>query len=300
MDTLAKVKDSVSSLSGDYFGLYIPDINFVDVVEVIILAFFFYRLLAWCKNSRAWTLLKGILVILLFFIIAALLQMNTILWLGEKLLGVALVAIVILFQPELRKALDGLGSKSFRKAFRSLGMSKSQGKVFSDRVLNDIVKASFEMGAVRTGALIVFERDINLAEYERTGINLDSLLSKQLLINIFEKNTPLHDGAVIVKGDRVVSATCYLPLSDNNALSKDLGTRHRAALGISEVTDAVTIVVSEETGKVSVAKDGKLLRDVSPEQLEEELLKIQRPNDFEDDNPKGIKGLLKRGSDNVE
>lgn len=298
MEIITRLKDNVSSFSGDYFGLYIPDITFIDVIEVIILAFFFYKLLVWCKNSRAWTLLKGILVVVAFFIVAAIFRMTTILWLGEKLLSVGLLALVVVFQPELRKVLDGLGSKSLRSVFRNLGVVKSEGKRFSDKTLNDIVKSCYEMGAVKTGALIVFENKVKLAEYERTGIVLDSVLSKQLLINIFEKNTPLHDGAIIVKGNRVVAATCYLPLSDNRDLSKDLGTRHRAALGISEVTDAMAIIVSEETGNVSVACNGKLIHDISPEVLDKELKKLQLPEEYDEEENK--KTFLKRRSKNVE
>ena len=294
MDLLTNIKDKIDSLTGDYFGLYIPDITFIDVLEIIIIAFFFYRFLVWCKNSRAWTLLKGILIVVLFFVIAAILQMSTILWLGEKLLSVALIAIVILFQPELRKALDGIGSRSLVSMLRGIGLGKSGEKRFTDKTLNDMVKASYEMGAVKTGALIVIENQVKLNEYERTGIRLDSLLSSQLLINIFEKNTPLHDGAVIVEGDRVVAATCYLPISDSRNISKDLGTRHRAALGISEATDATTIIVSEETGKVSVTHQAKLIHDISKEDLTKLLKSIQLPEEVSEDGKS--KTFLRRRS----
>ena len=298
MDLLTNIKDKIDSLTGDYFGLYIPDITFIDVLEIIIIAFFFYRFLVWCKNSRAWTLLKGILIVVLFFVIAAILQMSTILWLGEKLLSVALIAIVILFQPELRKALDGIGSRSLVSMLRGIGLGKSGEKRFTDKTLNDMVKASYEMGAVKTGALIVIENQVKLNEYERTGIRLDSLLSSQLLINIFEKNTPLHDGAVIVEGDRVVAATCYLPISDSRNVSKDLGTRHRAALGISEATDATTIIVSEETGKVSVTHQAKLIHDISKEDLTKLLKSIQLPEEVSEDGKS--KTFLRRRSTDEE
>ena len=296
MDLLTNIKDKIDSLTGDYFGLYIPDITFTDILEIIIIAFFFYRFLAWCKNSRAWTLLKGILIVILFFVIAAILQMSTILWLGEKLLSVALIAVVILFQPELRKALDGIGSRSIVSMFRNIGLGKSGEKRFTDKTLNDMVKAAYEMGAVKTGALIVIENQVKLNEYERTGIRLDSLLSSQLLINIFEKNTPLHDGAVIVEGDRVVAATCYLPISDSRNISKDLGTRHRAALGISEATDATTIIVSEETGKVSVTHQARLIHDISKEDLTKLLKSIQLPEEVSEDG-KSKTFLRRRSSD---
>ena len=144
-----------------------------------------------------------------------------------------------------------------------------------DKINSEIVKAVFEMSKVKTGALIIIEKDIDLSEYERTGIELDSTISSQLLINIFEHNTPLHDGAVIIRGDRIVSATCYLPLSDNMGLSKELGTRHRAGVGISEVTDSLTIIVSEETGRISVAVGGKLLRNIDGDLLKKKLTEMQ-------------------------
>ena len=292
MDLLTNIKDKLDSLTGDYLGLYIPDVNLIDVIEVIIIAFFLYRFMVWCKNSRAWTLLKGILIIILFFLIAAIFQMSTILWLGERLLSVALIAVVVLFQPELRKALDGIGSRSIVSMLRGMGLGKAGEKRFTDKTLNDMVKAAYEMGSVKTGALIVIENQVNLNEYERTGIRLDSLLSSQLLINIFEKNTPLHDGAVIVEGDRVIAATCYLPISDSRLISKDLGTRHRAALGISEATDATTIIVSEETGKVSVTHQGELKYDISPDDLTALLKSIQILEDVGEDGR--AKTLIKR------
>lgn len=270
---MGRVVDTIDAFLGDYYGMSIPNVNVIDIVEIIIIAFFLYRLLLWCKNTRAWWLLKGIGVILAFFVLAALLQMSTILWLGEKLLSVALIALVVVFQPELRSGLERLGRRTF---LDNLFKNHKTEKIFSDKTLEGMVKASYEMGAVKTGALIVIEKDVLLTEYVRTGIELDSVLSSQLLINIFEKNTPLHDGAVIVRGDRVVSATSYLPLSDNISLSKELGTRHRAAVGISEVSDALTIVVSEETGKVSVTQFGKLTRDVDYETLVKILKEFQQ------------------------
>lgn len=249
-----------------------------DIVEVLIIAFLFYHILKWIKDTRAWMLLKGIFVILLFVLVAAVFQMNTILWIAERTINVAIIAIVVIFQPELRKALEELGRKNFLSSILSLNFNKEDGDRFSEKTIGELVKASYEMGKVKTGALIVVEHEIMLTEYERTGISLDSLLSSQLLINIFEKNTPLHDGAIIVRGDRVVAATCYLPLSDSMELSKELGTRHRAALGISEVSDSLTIVVSEETGNVSVAEGGQLYRNVDADFLRDKLHFVQNHN----------------------
>ena len=178
----------------------------------------------------------------------------------------------------------------------SIDFSRGSEEKFSERTVNELVKACYEMGKVKTGALIVIENDVSLAEYERTGITLDSILTSQLLINIFEKNTPLHDGAIIVRGDRVVSATCYLPLSDNMELSKELGTRHRAAVGISEVSDSLTIVVSEETGKVSIATQGVLYRNVDADFLRSKL-DFLRKHDIETN---GGLDLLKRRLKNAK
>ena len=246
-----------------------------DIVEMVILSFLIYQIMVWVKKTRAWGLLKGFAVLLVFIFFAWLFKMNTILWLAQNIFSLGITALVIVFQPELRKALEQLGQQNILRAVFNFEGSKEDGARFSDRTVSEIVKAVFEMGKVKTGALIVIEKNIPLNEYERTGITLDSVITSQLLINIFEKNTPLHDGAVIVRGDRIVSATCYLPLSDNLFLSKELGTRHRAAVGISEVTDSLTIVVSEETGKISVASGGELKRDLSPEELRSRLAAAQ-------------------------
>ena len=255
--------------------LNLPKITMTDVVEILIITFLFYYMLVWIKNTRAWVLLKGIMVILLFVLVAAVFQMNTIIWIAKNTLSVAITAIVIIFQPEIRKALENLGQKNFLTSFFAFDFSKGEIAKFTDKTINELVKACYEMGKVKTGALIVIEDEIVLSEYERTGIAVDGILTSQLLINIFEKNTPLHDGAVIVRGDRVVSATCYLPLTDCLSISKDLGTRHRAAVGISEVSDSLTIVVSEETGKVSIAMGGELYRNVDAEFLKNKLSFIQ-------------------------
>lgn len=246
-----------------------------DVIEIAIIAFLFYYMLVWIKNTRAWTLLKGVLVILIFIMLAAIFQMNTIIWIAEKLVSVAVIAIAVIFQPEMRKALESLGRHKLLMRFFNFEGTKTIGK-FSDKTISELVRACFEMGKVKTGALIVVEDEMMLSEYERTGIAVDGIVSSQLLINIFEKNTPLHDGAVIVRGDRVVSATCYLPLSDSLTLSKDLGTRHRAAVGISEVSDSMTIVVSEETGRVSIAIGGELYRNVDADFLKNKLTFLQK------------------------
>lgn len=251
-------------------------IRWTDIVEIIILSVIMYHILRWIKNTKAWSLLKGIVIIAVFVLLAAYFEMNTILWIVDNLFGVAVTAVIVILQPELRRAIEELGRKNIISSIMPITVNRSaEGGRYSDRTVNEIVKACIEMGKVRTGALIVMEKDESLMEYERTGIEVDGIVTSQLLINIFEHNTPLHDGAVIVRGDRVTSATCYLPLSDNMQLSKELGTRHRAGVGISEVTDSLTIIVSEETGKISVAYRGKLERNLNGESLKERISVIQ-------------------------
>ena len=214
--------------------------------------------------------MKGIVVLFIVWLIAVILGMNVLLWIFQNAMVIGITAIVIIFQPEFRNALEQLGRKSF-SSIGSFDDSKSKTDRYSERSVQGIVKAVYEMAKVKTGALIVVEKGIQCREFERTGIPIDAEISSQLLINIFEHNTPLHDGAVILRDNRVVSATCYLPLSDNLELSKELGTRHRAGLGVSEVSDSLTIIVSEETGAVSTAMEGKLKRNVDADTLQEML-----------------------------
>ena len=255
---------------------YFPQIRVVDAVEILIITFLFYQIILWIKNTKAWMLLRGILVVALFILVAAVFKMYTILWIAQNSLPVMATAVVIIFQPELRRALEKLGEKQFVLNMVALDKRGKDNVRFSQKTIDGIVEASFAMGAVKTGALIVVEQAIMLTEYESTGIALDCIVSPQVLINIFEHNTPLHDGAIIVRGDRIVSATCYLPLSDNMGISKELGTRHRAAVGMSEVSDALIVTVSEETGYVSVAMGGQLVRNVTPEYLKKRLESISK------------------------
>ncbi|SFQ00655.1 diadenylate cyclase [Butyrivibrio proteoclasticus] len=255
-------------------SLHMPTVRFSDILEIFIIAFLVYHILVWAKNTRLWSLLKGVIVIVVFILVAALFNMTTILWIVERVFSIAIIAMVVILQPELRKALEELGRKNFFSNVLSLGDPKTQGR-FSDRTLNEIVRACVEMAKVRTGALIVIENNHPLTEFERTGIEVDGIVTSQLLINIFEHNTPLHDGAVVIKGDRVTAATCYLPLSDNMGIGKELGTRHRAGVGVSEATDSLTIIVSEETGKISIAYEGELERSVDSDRLRERLRILQ-------------------------
>lgn len=257
-----------------YFSL--TSITVIDVIEIIIIAVLFYYLMIWFKRTRAWTLFKGIVMILIVVLLAAVFNFNTILWIASKTLSVGIIALIIIFQPELRRALEQLGRRSiFRGIFFSPGSKKQR---FSDEMVEEILKAVSDLSRDKTGALICLEMDVSLSEYSHTGIALDSVVSSQLLENIFEDKTPLHDGAVIIRDERIVAATCYLPMSASRTLNKKYGTRHRAALGLSEVSDALTIVVSEETGGVSVTLSGHLYEDQDMGDLKKRLLDAQSGN----------------------
>ena len=268
------MKNIGAYLEADTSEWYLPDIRVTDIIEIMIISFLVYHLMVWIKNTKAWMLLKGIAVLLIFILVAYVFKMNTILWLAKNSINVLATAAIVVFQPELRRALEQLGQNKVWKKLIPFERVTSTEK-FSEHTIDAIVAACYEMAKVKTGALIVVERDIVLTEYEKTGIAIDSLVSSQLLINIFEHNTPLHNGAIIVRGNRIVAATCYLPLSDNMKLSKELGTRHRAAVGMSEVSDALVITVSEETGRVSFAINGHLTRGVPREQLHGKLVEVQ-------------------------
>lgn len=270
------------------FSTYRTTIGIGDILEILIIAVLVYCILAWMKTTRAWQLLKGLIVICVVLLLAYIMEMSTILWLAENLLSFAVIAIVVVMQPELRHALEQLGKKNFLPSGVFSDSSKREQELFSEKTINEIVKASFEMGRARTGALIVIEQNESLRDYERTGIEVDGIVTSQLLINIFEHNTPLHDGAVIVRGNRITSATCYLPLSDNLDLSKELGTRHRAGVGVSEATDSLTVIVSEETGKVSVAYEGQIERGFDSDGLKARLQRILNRQDEEKTRGKHI------------
>lgn len=266
MEWFSKVQDYLTNLN-----IYTTNIDAGDIFEILILAFLLYYVLAWMKNTRAWSLLKGLIVIGGFLAIAYIFKMSTILWLANNVLSFAVIALLIVIQPELRRALEELGKKNILGSIMSLDSFKGEENVSMERTINEIVRGCVEMGKNKTGALIVIEQKDSLRDLERTGIDVDGLVSSQLLINIFEKNTPLHDGAIIIRRNRITSATCYLPLSDNNSISKELGTRHRAALGVSESSDCLTVIVSEETGHISVAQAGKIERNYDGEGLRQRL-----------------------------
>lgn len=203
------------------------------------------------------------------------LQMDTLIYIISHGFSIVVITVVVVFQPELRTVIEQLGERRLISSLLPLENVGGVEELFSDRTLNELVKASGEMARAKTGALIVVRQNETLEQYERTGIYVDAAVSSQLLINIFEHNTPLHDGAVIISGNRIIAATCYLPLSDNMALSKELGTRHRAGVGVSEATDSFTIIVSEETGHISTAYRGTLKRDITTAELKKQLAVIQ-------------------------
>ena len=268
------MENIVSTFSDFFKNIYFPHIHIRDIVEILIITIVVYYVMIWFKNSRAWTLFKGIFVLGIFWLFAGVFRLNTILWIFRNTISVGIIALIIIFQPELRKALEQLGQRNFITGLLD-NTSGERKERFTSKTANELVKATFEMAQYKTGALIVIEQNVPLGEYERTGIPIDATVSSQLLVNIFEHNTPLHDGAVIVRNNRILAATCYLPLSDNMDINKELGTRHRAAIGISEVSDSITIIVSEETGDVSVAVAGNIYRGLDPDGLRKRLSNVQ-------------------------
>lgn len=264
------------SLQLPFFDMqWVNRFSFKDVIEIVIFALLIRAFLLWARQTKTWILFKGVVVFILFLFAARIADMSELVFILDKAIGVGITAFIILFQPELRKALEQIGQTNLNL----LDNFRFTEELFNDTTIKELMKACYAMSKVKTGALIVIEQKISLADYMKTGINIDAIISSQLILNIFEKNTPLHDGAVLVRGNRIMSATCYLPLSDNNKVSKELGTRHRAAIGISENTDSLTIVVSEETGKVSVAYRGELDRGIDEETLKNKLIALQNKQD---------------------
>lgn len=268
------MKRLLTVISSYFDWFYVPHITISDILEIIILSYLIYTLILWVKKTRAWTVFKGIIVIAVFMGFAAVFKLNTILWLFRNMINVGILAVIILFQPELRRALEELGKKNIISDVLIRSDSTRNERV-NDNTIQELISAATFMSKNKTGALIVIEQTVPLGEYESTGINIDAAVSSQLVENIFEHNTPLHDGAVIIRNNRVVAATCYLPLTGRNDLNKDLGTRHRAAVGISEVSDSMTLVVSEENGQISIAYSGTLYSNLDVESLRSHLTSLQ-------------------------
>lgn len=236
-----------------------------SIVDVLLVWYVIYKLIMVIRGTKAVQLLKGIFVILLVRIVSEFLGLKTLSWMMEQAITWGFLAIIIIFQPELRRALEQLGRGKF------FSRSSNPDDEDPEKAVAAIIKATDYMAKRRIGALISIERETGMSDYIETGIHMDSNISSELLINIFIPNTPLHDGAVIIQKNNVAAAACYLPLSESPFISKELGTRHRAALGISEVTDSVTVVVSEETGNISLTKNGELHRDLKAEEFKELL-----------------------------
>ncbi len=251
----------------EYFLGLFSNITFIDVLDMVIVSFIIYRAILMFKQTRAMALVKGILVLLVVTVIADLLNTATLSWLLNSLWTIGIIAIVILFQPEIRKALEQFG----RTGIMIAPSFKQRPETEINDAIEEVIKAVSVLSKNKIGALIVWERETGIRDYMETGISIDSLVSSSLLINIFIPKTPLHDGAVMIRKGRVVAAACYLPLTSNTNLSKELGTRHRAAIGISEYSDAVAIVVSEETGTISLAVDGEIFRFLDTSTLKEKL-----------------------------
>jgi len=264
--------DLISNLFSNLPAFALPHLGLTSVIDILFITFVLYRVLVWIKQTRGWTLFKGILTIALIYLGAVILQMNVTVWVIEQSLTVAALAAVIIFQPEIRKALENLGKNRnvpfFTPIFSPL---EENHETTSAACLEEIIDAVKKMSKVKTGALIVIEQEVPLGDLESSGVAIDAVVTSQLLINIFEHNTPLHDGAVLIRANRVKAATCILPLT-GEALSSDLGTRHRAAVGVSEVSDAFALAVSEESGAISIAKDGKLHRNLGEDEIKSMLM----------------------------
>lgn len=256
------------------FAALVPTIRIMDIVDILVVAFVIYKIILMLQTTSSARIAKSIVIILLLTALTSVLHMYLMNYLLDKILEIGLLALVIMFQPELRRILEKLGSKSFREI-----LSTKQEQRNIDYVISETVKACEIMSRERTGVLIVFERTSSLEDYQKTGIVIDARVSSELLRNIFFTKASLHDGAVIIRNERIAAAGCVLPLTENRNISSDLGTRHRAGIGMSEVSDAVVVIVSEETGTISVAISGMLKRHLAPQTLEKLLLNELAPKE---------------------
>ena len=258
-------------MSIDLYGLeklrgLISTVNAVDVLEVSLVAIIIYKLYMMIEGTRAVTLVKGLIVIFTVNFLCRLLNLHMLTWIFENLMSWSFIALPILFQPELRRTLERLGEGKFLFEKR-VDLDKKQ----AQEVVNALVKASLELSRTKTGALLVIEREMGLNDISASGIKIDALITSEFLLNVFIPNTPLHDGAAVIHGNRLIAAGCYLPLTEKPGLPKELGTRHRAAIGISEQSDALVLIVSEETGTISIADNGQLTRRLNETTLADAL-----------------------------
>jgi len=263
------LKDMFDNFAG-YMGFSDPLDIIRTIIDISIVTWVVYKLIILVKETRAWQLIKGILLILVATELSKMLGLKTINFMLQNMLQVLALGAIILFQPELRRALEKIGRSRFKDIF-SVDEANSQIQITA--LIEEIVKACTDLSAKYTGALIVIERDTKIGEIINTGTQLDSNVSSELINNIFVPDTPLHDGAIIIRDNKIKAAACFLPLTDNPNLSKELGTRHRAALGITEVSDSIAVVVSEESGKISFALNGGLTRNLTSDTLRKALNK---------------------------
>ncbi|MBQ7476150.1 MAG: diadenylate cyclase CdaA [Selenomonadaceae bacterium] len=240
----------------------ISTVNATDILEVILVAVIIYKLYMMLEGTRAVTLVKGLIVLFTANILCNIMNLHLLSWLFERIVTWTFVALPIVFQPELRRTLERLGEGKFLFEKR-MDLDKKQ----AQDVVDELVKASLELSRTKTGALLVIEREMGLNDISATGIKIDALITSEFLLNVFIPNTPLHDGAAVIRGNRLIAAGCYLPLTEKPGLPKELGTRHRAAIGISEQCDALVLIVSEETGTISVAENGGITRSLNGETL---------------------------------
>lgn len=265
----------------------------LDSAIVIFLVYCFFKIV---KGSRAWQLIKGIALLVITTWVSGLLNLKILNWILTGIMNLGVIAIIVIFQPELRRGLEQLGTNKLTQFF---GLDKD----VSTKTKEDIYKvviAAKELSKAKTGALIVLERDIKIQDIIATGIPMNAEVSPQLLVNIFEPKTPLHDGAVVISGNKIAAAACVLPLADDKDIAKELGTRHRAGLGISKESDAIAIIVSEETGKISVAKEGTLIVDVKEDSLKNILIKHIVTKRFGDEKLKRVEKVKARKQQNIE
>lgn len=268
------------------------------VLDILIVGYIGYRFIRSARNSRVWQLLKGIVLIIFVTILSGIFELRILNWFLTIFMTYGVIALIVIFQPELRRMLEQLGTNKFTK-FLGIGLEKSLETKMKEDIYKIVISAK-ELSNSKTGGLIVIERDIQLEDIMDSGVKIDADVSPQLIVNLFVPKTPLHDGAIIISKNKIAAAACILPLSDDKKINKGLGTRHRAALGISTETDAIAVVISEETGKVSVAKDGRLIVDVKEEALKNILMRSLITKDYRDNNqnkihtPKFIEKLRKK------
>lgn len=277
---------------------YINDISsnpfklIIFILDILIVGYVVYKFIKSARNSRVWQLLKGIVLIVIITILSGMFEFRILNWLLTIFMTYGVIALIVIFQPELRRMLEQLGTNKFTKFF-GIGLEKD----FETKTKEDIYKvviAAKELSNSKTGGLIVFERDIQLNDIMDSGVKIDADVSPQLIVNLFVPKTPLHDGAIIISKNKIASAACVLPLSDDRQISKGLGTRHRAAIGISRETDAIAVVISEETGKISIAKDGNLIVDLKEEALKNILIKNLIIKKVGNENKKHTPKLFKK------